>query len=114
AIGWAPIAVTSLAGAVALTLAGCLDAEDVYDAIDWRIIILMAGLLPLGVAMSQTGAAQFIVDHTIGLVSTAGPVVVLAVLYLMAILLSELMSNAAAAVLLTPVGMSTATMMEID
>src|SRR5690606_34519190 len=94
AIGWAPIAVTSLAGAVALTLAGCLDAEDVYDAIDWRIIILMAGLLPLGVAMSQTGAAQFIVDHTIGLVSTAGPVVVLAVLYLMAILLSELMSNA--------------------
>src|SRR3546814_1105111 len=46
AIGWAPIAVTSLIGAVAMTLAGCLDAEDVYDAIDWRIIILMGGLLP--------------------------------------------------------------------
>src|SRR5690606_23093184 len=53
ALGWAPIAVTSLAGAVAMTIAGCLEAEDVYDAIDWRIIILMAGLLPLGVAMSQ-------------------------------------------------------------
>lgn len=114
AIGWAPIAVTSLAGAVALTLAGCLDAEDVYDAIDWRIVILMAGLLPLGVAMSQTGAAQFIVENTIGLVSTAGPLMVLAVLYLMAILLSELMSNAASAVLLTPVGMSTARMMDVD
>jgi len=114
AIGWAPIAVTSLAGAVAMTLAGCLDAEDVYDAIDWRIIILMAGLLPLGVAMSQTGAAQFLVENTIGLVSSLGPLTVLAVLYLMALLLTEFMSNAAAAVLLTPIGMSTAGMMEVD
>jgi di/tricarboxylate transporter len=114
ALGWAPIAITSLVGAVAMTLAGCLDAEDVYDAIDWRIIILMAGLLPLGVAMSQTGAAQFLVENTIGLVSAMGPLVVLAVLYLMALLLTEFMSNAAAAVLLTPIGMSTAQMMEVD
>lgn len=114
AIGWAPISVTALAGAVALTLAGCLDAEDVYDAIDWRIIILMAGLLPLGIAMSETGAARFIVENTVGLVSGFGPLTVLAVLYLMAILLSEFMSNAAAAVLLTPVGMSTARLMDVD
>ncbi|MCC2595825.1 SLC13 family permease [Pusillimonas sp. MFBS29] len=114
AVGWAPIAVTSLAGAVAMTLAGCLDAEDVYDAIDWRIIILMGGLLPLGIAMSQSGAAQFLVENTIGLVSAFGPGVVLAVLYLMALLLTEFMSNAAAAVLLTPIGMSTARMLDVD
>ncbi|MFA7393561.1 MAG: SLC13 family permease [Pigmentiphaga sp.] len=114
AIGWAPIAVTALAGAVAMTVAGCLDADDVYDAIDWRIIILMAGLLPLGVAMSQTGAAQFLVQNTIGLVSDSGPWMVLAVLYLLALLLTEFMSNAAAAVLLTPIGMSTAGMMEVS
>ncbi|MGB6103900.1 MAG: SLC13 family permease [Pusillimonas sp.] len=114
ALGWAPIAVTSLVGAVAMTLAGCLDAEDVYDAIDWRIIILMGGLLPLGIAMSHTGAAQFLVENTIGLVSASGPAVVLAVLYLMALLLTEFMSNAAAAVLLTPIGMSTAKMLEVD
>ncbi|NYT60222.1 SLC13 family permease [Alcaligenaceae bacterium] len=114
AMGWAPIAVTSLVGAVAMTLAGCLDAEEVYDVIDWRIIILMGGLLPLGIAMSQTGAAQFLVENTIGQVSQFGPGVVLAVLYLMALLLSELMSNAAAAVLLTPIGMSTAKMLDVD
>lgn len=114
AIGWAPIAVTALAGAVAMTLAGCLDAEDVYDGIDWRIIVLMAGLLPLGVAMTETGAAQFLVENTVGLVSGLGPWVVLAVLYLMALLLTEFMSNAAAAVLLTPIGMSTAALMEVD
>ena len=114
AVGWAPIAITSLIGAVAMTLAGCLEADEVYDAIDWRIIILLAGLLPLGVAMSQSGAAEFIVSNSIGLVSGFGPLVVLAVLYLMALLLTEFMSNAAAAVLLTPIGMSTATMLGVD
>lgn len=114
AVGWVPIAITSLAGAVAMTLAGCLNADEVYDAIDWRIIILLAGLLPLGVAMSETGAAQFLVENTVGLVRSSGPLVVLAVLYLMALVLTEFMSNAAAAVLLTPLGMSTAKMMEVD
>lgn len=114
AIGWVPISITALLGAVMMTLAGCLNADDVYDAIDWRIIILMAGLLPLGMAMSETGAAQFLVDNTIGLVKSYGPLTVLAVVYLMALLLTEFMSNAAAAVLLTPIGLSTATMLEVD
>lgn len=114
ALGWAPIAVTALAGAVAMTLAGCLDAEDVYDAIDWRIIILLAGLIPLGVAMNELGAAEFLVQNSVGLVSQHGPLVVLAVMYLLALLLTEFMSNAAAAVLLTPIGVSTANMMNVD
>ncbi|WP_454005736.1 SLC13 family permease [Alcaligenes sp. Marseille-Q7550] len=114
ALGWVPIAIASLSGAVAMTLAGCLNADEVYDAIDWRIIILLGGLLPLGVAMSETGAAQFLVENTIGLVRSSGPLVVLAVLYLMALLLTEFMSNAATAVLLTPIGMSTARMLEVD
>lgn len=114
ALSWVPIAITSLIGALAMTLAGCLDADEVYDAIDWRILILLAGLLPLGIAMSQTGAAQFIVANSIGMVSDFGPLVVLAVLYLMALLLTEFMSNAAAAVLLTPIGMSTADMLGVD
>lgn len=114
AIGWAPIAITSLVGAVAMTLAGCLEADEVYDAIDWRIIILLAGLLPLGIAMSQSGAAEFIVANTLGLVSSFGPLIVLAVLYLMALLLTEFMSNAAAAVILTPIGISTANLLGVD
>src|SRR5690554_125139 len=114
AIGWAPIAITALIGAVDMTLAGCLDADEVYDAIDWRIIILLAGLLPLGVAMSQSGAAEFVVANTLGLVSHLGPVVVMAVLYLMALVLTEFLSNAAAAVILTPIGISTANLMGVD
>lgn len=114
AIGWLPIALTSMLGAAAMVVAGCLSGEEAYDAIDWRIIILLAGLLPLGVAMSQTGAAEFTVRSLIGLVEPFGPWVVLAALYLVALLLTEVMSHAAAAVILTPIGMSTAHLMGVD
>lgn len=114
ALGLLPIAVAALLGAVAMVLAGCLAIDEMYERIDWQIVFLMAGLLPLGIAMSSSGAAQFIVDHSIGQVRELGPHVVLAVLYLMALLLGEMMSNSAAAVLLTPIGISTAHMMGTD
>ena len=114
AIGWLPIAITAMTGAAAMVLAGCVQADDVYDSTDWSIVIMMAGLLPLGIAMNSSGAAEFIVQHTVGLVSDMGPHVVLAVVYLMALLFGELMSNSAAAVLLTPVGFSTAQMLGVD
>ncbi len=114
AIGWAPIVITSLLGALVMVLTGCLDADEAYESVDWRIIILLAALMPLGIAMTGTGAAAFLVDNTLGLVAHLGPWVVLAVLYLLALLLTEFMSNAAAAVLLTPLGMSTAAMLGVD
>lgn len=114
AIGWVPIVITSLLGALLMVLAGCLDADDVYESIDWRIIMLLAALMPLGIAMTETGAAAYLVNNTLGTVAHLGPWVVLAVMYLLALLLTEFMSNAAAAVLLTPLGMSTAAMMGVD
>lgn len=114
AMGWLPIAISAMTGAVVMTLAGCIHADDVYDSTDWRIVILIAGLLPLGIAMNSSGAAQFLVDNSITLVSHMGPHVVLAVLYLMALALGELMSNSAAAVLLTPIGFSTAQLIGAD
>lgn len=114
ALNWVPISITALLGAVAMTLAGCLRANDVYESIDWRIIILLAGLLPLGIAMSETGAAQFLVENTVGFVKPYGALAVLATIYLMALILTEFMSNAATAVLLTPIGLSTATMLDAN
>lgn len=114
ALGILPIALSATLGGLLMVLVGALPVDDVYEAIDWRIIFLMAGLLPLGLAMNDTGAAQFIVDNTVGLLLELGPHVVLAALYLMALLLGELMSNSAAAVLLTPIGMSTAALLGAD
>lgn len=114
AVGWIPIAVAALLGAVLMVGARCLSAQDAYDSIDWRIIVLLAGLLPLGLAMTNSGAAQFIVDNTLGKVSGYGPLVVLGVLYLLTMVLTELMSNAGTAVLMTPIAMTTATMLGIE
>lgn len=99
---------------MAMVLIRSINLDEIYETIDWRILLLMAGLLPLGAAMSDTGAARFIVDGTLGWVSTLGPHVVLAVLYMMALLLGEMMSNSASAVLLTPIGISTAQLMGTD
>ena len=114
AVGWVPIAIASILGAIAMIAAGCIDVDDIYETVDWRVLVLMAGLLPLGIAMSSSGAAKFITDNTIGLLSDFGPHVVLAALYLMALFLSELMSNSAAAILLTPIGVSTAHLMGVE
>lgn len=112
AAGLVPIAIAAVGGVIAMILGGCLDVDDIYETVDWRILFLMAGLLPLGAAMSDSGAARLLVDNSIGFMSEYGPHLVLAALYLVALLLGELMSNSAAAVLLTPIGVSTAQLMD--
>ncbi|SPU57707.1 Na(+)/dicarboxylate symporter [Brevundimonas vesicularis] len=114
AVGIVPITITALIGAVLMVCAGCLSAEEAYASIDWRIIILLAGLLPLGAAMNNSGAAAFIVEHTLGRFNDASPLTILAILYLMTMVLTELMSNAGTAVLMTPIAVSTANMLDIN
>ena len=114
AIGWIPIAISALVGALLLTLIGCIKADEVYEQTDWSIIVLMAGLMPLGIAMNQTGAAEFIVSNSLAYFEQFGPHIILAILYLMALILGEMMSNSAAAVLLTPIAISTAQLLDAD
>ncbi|WP_278976434.1 SLC13 family permease [Oligella urethralis] len=114
AFGLVPIAISALVGALLLTLIGCIGADEVYERVDWTIIMLMAGLMPLGIAMNETGAAEFIISNTLGYFEQFGPHVMLAILYIMALILGEMMSNSAAAVLLTPLAMSTAKLLGAD
>ncbi len=109
-----PIVAAALVGAVAVVLTGCLRIEDAYDAIDWRVIFLLVGLLPLGAAMTETGAARWLAESTIGVVGNLGPVAALAALYLLTAVLTETISNNAAAVLLAPLAISTAVGLDVD
>jgi di/tricarboxylate transporter len=109
-----PILVTALLGCLAMVLTRCIDLDEAYAAIDWKVIILLAGILPLGIAMERSGTAAWIAQNALGVVGPFGPVAVLAVLYLMAAVLTETMSNNAAAVLLAPIAISTAEGMGID
>ena len=109
-----PILVSAVLGALAMILTGCLKTEQAFEAIDWQVIFLLAGVLPLGVALERSGAAALIAEHTLGNVGQFGPVIVLAALYLLTAVLTEFMSNNAAAVLLAPIAISTAATLNVD
>ena len=109
-----PILVAALLGCVALVMTRVLRPEDAYRAINWQVIFLLAGVLPLGIAMHTSGAAGWLAEQTVGLVGDMGPVAVLAAFYLLTAIMTETMSNAAAAVLLAPIAISTAEQIGAD
>ncbi len=114
AAGVMPIMVAALFGALAMVLTRCLTIQEGYEAIDMRIIFLIAGTLSLGLALQKTGGAELIARALIDFAGPYGPRAVLAVLYLLTMVLTELMSNNATAALLTPVAIELANAMGVD
>ncbi|MDZ7781296.1 MAG: SLC13 family permease [Gemmatimonadota bacterium] len=106
ALGVTTILVAALAGVVAVFLAGCLTPEEAYEDIDWKPLVLLGSILPLGIAMQQTGAAELSAAHFLTLTRTLGPTGVLVAFYVFTSLLTELISNAASAVVLTPLAVA--------
>lgn len=109
-----PMMVAAVLGALAMVLTRCLTIQEGYEAVDLRIIFLIAGTLSLGLALQKTGGAQLIADQLIGLAGPYGPQAVLAVLYLLTMALTELMSNNATAALLTPIAIEVAHGLGVD
>ncbi|HSH01432.1 MAG TPA: SLC13 family permease [Anaerolineae bacterium] len=109
-----PIVVTSLLGAISLVLTGCLQSEEVYEAINWKVIFLLAGILPLGIAMQETGAADLLADGLLGTAGRWGPTAVISAFFLVAILLTSVISNQATAALLAPIALQAATTLGVD
>ncbi len=109
-----PIVASALLGCVALVVLHCLKPEQAYAGIDWRVIMLLAGVLPLGLALQNSGGADFIAQRSLDLIGDGHPLLVLAVIYLLTSVMTELMSNNAAAVLIAPIAIATAEAMGID
>ncbi len=108
ALGIMPIMVTALAGVLAMIITGCLDSNEAYDAVDWPVIFLLAGMIPLGAALEATGGAAFLAS---GMVSTAGVLPALAmvfVFYMVTTLITQVISNNASVVLMVPVAIKAA------
>jgi di/tricarboxylate transporter len=114
ALGIVPILLAVMLGAVAMVITGCLTIDQAYQAIDWKIIFLLGGLLPLGLALEASGAASWLTAGLLGPAMSAGPLAVLAILYITTAVLTEAMSNNAAAVLLAPIAFSVARTMNVD
>jgi len=101
--GFQPIHVASLAAAVFVVLTGAITMEEAYRSIEWRVVFLVAAILPVGIAMERTGAALLLSQSVVGWAGTAGPIAVLAALCLLSSLLSQCLDGAPAVVLLAPV-----------
>ncbi|MGE4543351.1 MAG: SLC13 family permease [Pedobacter sp.] len=109
-----PITLAAPFGAVAMVLSRCLTVQEAYESIDWRIIILIAGTLPLGLALENSGAASLLAERLLQGVGDWGPGVVLAAFFLLTSLLTEIMSHAAAAVLIAPVALHAALTLQVS
>lgn len=114
ASGMLPIVGAALVGCAAVVALRCITPAEAYAAIDWRVVVLLAGLLPLGLALDNTGGAAWVAARTIEWVGPYGPVITLAAVYGLTAVLTEVMSNNAAAVLVVPIAIAAAEGLGVD
>ena len=98
-----PIVVLAFLAAVGMLASRCLQPHEAYGAVQWNIIFLIIGMLGVGKAMEVTGGARMLADSIMAVFGNYHPTVILAVVYLLSSILTELISNNAVAVLLTPI-----------
>lgn len=105
-MGKAPISVAAVVGGSIMVLTRCLNMEQAYRAIDWRAIFLIAGMLPLGTAMQETGAATYLAGQVMALLGDAGPWPVIMGLYVLTAMATMIIPTAALVVLMSPIVLS--------
>lgn len=113
-LGWLHISAAAVAAAVLMVLSRAVSMEEAYESIEWRSVFLIAGMLPLGIAMDQSGAARFLADHISGALGFLGPLGIMMGLFILTTIITEFMSNAAAAVLVAPIGIAAAVSLGAD
>lgn len=114
ASGMLSIMTSSLMGVALLILCRCTTMEYSYSSINWQVIFLLAGLLPLGAAMSNSGADNFISENLLSICSDHSPSIVLSLLFLATMLVSSVISNNATAIIFTPIAISLATGLQLS
>ncbi|HEX7129804.1 MAG TPA: SLC13 family permease [Rhodanobacteraceae bacterium] len=111
---WLPIPIAAICGVVAMALTRCFGRKDVYEAMDWKIIILLGAILPLGIAIEKTGLSKYVVDAGLALVGNHGPLAALLMVYLLTALLTELMGHNPSVVLMVGIAVTVAKAVHAD
>jgi di/tricarboxylate transporter len=105
-LGVLPIELAAVIGATVMVFAGVISMEEAYRYIDWKSVFLIAGLLPLGTALQQTGAAELVAQGLLDAAGKLGPFGIIGGLFLLTALTSQIMPNAAVTVLMAPIAIS--------
>ncbi|NOQ20741.1 MAG: TRAP transporter large permease subunit [Desulfobacterales bacterium] len=106
-MGWVPIYIAAIVGAALMVLFGCLTMEEAYRQIEWKAVFLIAGLLPLGIALDHTGTAKLIAEGVVTFVGPFGPQAVMSGLVALTFLATCFVPTAALVVLMAPIVMNT-------
>ena len=114
ATGATHISVAAVLGAVLSVLFGCMTMDEAYDSVQWKSVFLIAGMLPMGIAMETSGTAQFLADLIINSVGSYGGWAIMIGLFVLTTILTGFMSNAAAIVLVAPIAIQTAVALDAD
>jgi di/tricarboxylate transporter len=109
-----PILITSLIGVILMVITGCLKPGEIYGAVRWDIIFLLAGLIPLGTAMKNSGTTEWIAGGLVGLGGNLSGYWVLTFFYLITSFLTEILSNSAAVVVMIPVAVEVAKTLSLE
>ena len=107
-----PVYIAALLGALLMVFTGCLRGNEVYKLIEWRVVVLLGGMLALGLAMEESGAAELLAREVIGRAAEAGPRFLIGSLFLLCALAAQFVPTSAVAVLVAPIALSTA--LELD
>ena len=103
-----PVATASMFAALLMIVAGCLTIDDAYEAIDWKSIVLIAGMLPMSIALEKAGLVNLAAAQLTLTLGSLGPTVVLAILFFTTTLFTQVLSNTATTVLLAPIALAAA------
>lgn len=114
ALHWLPIPIAAICGVAAMALTRCFGRKDVYQGMDWKIIIMLGAILPLGIAMETTGLAHVVVHGALDVLGNHGPLGALLMVYVLTALLTELMGHNPSVVLMVGIAVSVAHAVHAD
>ena len=106
--------VAMLAGAIGMLLTRCLSPDEAYDQVEWKVLILIGALFALGAAMESTGTGRYLAQWLISIVGRNSPYLLLAIFFLLTVVLTQPMSNQAAALVVFPIAVQTATELGVN
>ncbi|MDX1625395.1 MAG: SLC13 family permease [Wenzhouxiangellaceae bacterium] len=109
-----PIVLTAIAGVIAMVASGCVSKHDMYSDVSWDVIFLLAGIIPLGIAMTKSGAAAWLSSMFAVYAVDWHPIYVIMALYAITTLLTSILSNNASVVILVPVAISLSQMLDLN
>jgi di/tricarboxylate transporter len=114
ALGVVALPVAGLIGVLVVFLTGCITVEAAYREVEWRALVLIGSMLALGVAMQHTGAAQYLADQIVAWLGQTNPLWLLSGFFALTVILTQPMSNQAAAIVVAPIAIQTAAQLGLN